>query len=185
MFELNSEAGDKAFVHYKTFKVADESDSYRLTVGDYQASGAGDAMATSNNMLFSTKDRDNDLYTNRCAQETKGGWWFYKCGHARLTGRDTSSSRFMWKTWTGHEVLSAAEMKIRSKSGRFREMVYCLFSSYHGLHSVSVGKTSLTVSINTLSNGNRGFRFVTFVSFGHTLYLQDGKGGGAFKTMVN
>jgi hypothetical protein len=122
LFELKSNAGAKASVHYKTFQVAHESDSYRLTIDDYQTSKAGNAMAEHNDMLFSTYDQDNDLDSaDACATfpVAGGGWWFNSCGTATLTARyETASARTAeWKTWTGHEGIDEAEMKIRSQSG--------------------------------------------------------------------
>ncbi|XP_071799933.1 ficolin-3-like [Asterias amurensis] len=38
-------------------------------------------------MLFSTRDRDNDVNSNtHCAQHTKGGWWYSSCYKANLNG---------------------------------------------------------------------------------------------------
>lgn len=152
MFDLKSNADNKTFVHYKTFKVADESDSYRLTIGDYQTSPAGDAMADHNNMLFSTKDRDNDDKVDvDCAAEDKGGWWYGSCGPANLNGlygQTSAQRKLKWRTWTNNEIINEAEIKIRSKSGRFRDVL--LFHDYisrdtlMGSRFVSVEKMSLT-----------------------------------------
>ena len=39
------------------------------------------------NVLFSTKDRDNDIKSREhCAQERKGGWWYVQCYNANLNG---------------------------------------------------------------------------------------------------
>ena len=141
MFDLNSNASDKAFVHYKTFKVADESDSYRLTIEDYQTSGAGNAMAKHNNMAFSTNDQDNDLNTGAsCSQTVKGGWWYNSCGQAKLSGEYGSTSftrQIKWETWTGHEIIDEVEMKIRSKSGRFQKCFAVYFHPYRS-HAILV-----------------------------------------------
>lgn len=37
-------------------------------------------------MQFSTFDVDNDNYTDNCAAEFLGGWWFNRCHSAYLTG---------------------------------------------------------------------------------------------------
>ena len=124
LFDLNSAGGDKAYVHYKTFKIADESNLYRLTIGDYQTSAAGDGMSEHNNQPFSSKDRDNDLSSSDCANMLKGGWWYKACATVSLTGKydesSASSNKIKWETWTNNAVLSRVEMKIRSKSGTFR-----------------------------------------------------------------
>ena len=41
-----------------------------------------------NGMKFTTKDRDNDLYSKNCALKGNGknsnGWWFNQCAHIQL-----------------------------------------------------------------------------------------------------
>ena len=119
LFHLKSDADDLTNVHYKSFKVADESESYRLTVGDYQTSPAGDAMALHHNMNFTTRDVDNDLRNAlNCAGHHKGGWWYNKCGYAFLTAKYGSPS-FVWKSWASNNLIDAVNMKIRSKFGMF------------------------------------------------------------------
>ena len=125
MFDLKSELNDKAFVLYKTFKVADESDKYKLTIGDYQTSAAGDAMTGSNDVYFSTQDQDNSVDLDDCANTLKGGWWYHSCDQtmSSLTAKYANFNQYRqlkWQTWTSHKVLSKVEMKTRSKSGKFR-----------------------------------------------------------------
>ncbi|KAH8345552.1 hypothetical protein KR084_008962, partial [Drosophila pseudotakahashii] len=45
------------------------------------ASGdAGDSLSIHVGMMFSTKDRKNDLDSSRnCAVAFTGAWWYYKC----------------------------------------------------------------------------------------------------------
>ncbi|KAH8410455.1 hypothetical protein KR215_007188, partial [Drosophila sulfurigaster] len=40
-----------------------------------------DAMRISENMKFSTFDRDNDYSDGNCAVEFKSGWWYNSCRH--------------------------------------------------------------------------------------------------------
>ncbi|XP_017945505.2 fibrinogen-like protein 1-like protein [Xenopus tropicalis] len=74
---------------YSSFRVDSEANNYPLRLGDYSG-GAGDALTAMNetgmhdNMMFSTKDRDNDRWRNNCAEEKRGGWWFDSCGSALL-----------------------------------------------------------------------------------------------------
>ncbi|XP_063437590.1 ficolin-2-like isoform X2 [Mytilus trossulus] len=62
-----------------------------------------------NGMMFSTKDRDNDRYTDYdCAQKYKGAWWFNACHWANLNGAYlggphlTFADGIEWYTWKGY-----------------------------------------------------------------------------------
>uniref|UniRef100_A0A3Q3KEP0 Fibrinogen C-terminal domain-containing protein n=1 Tax=Monopterus albus TaxID=43700 RepID=A0A3Q3KEP0_MONAL len=57
---------------------------------------------------FSTKDRDNDRCTCKCAQLASGGWWFEACGPSNLNGiyypASSSVVRYngiKWYYWKG------------------------------------------------------------------------------------
>ena len=118
--------GDELFfAKYRSFQISDENDRYRIRVSGYSGT-AGDAFnmlpshVTNNNMVFSTKDSDNDnnLVAN-CANYFKGGWWYNGCHNCQLNGlfpsTDTSSARYMsWRTIDGlHGNINFSEMKIR------------------------------------------------------------------------
>lgn len=48
-----------------------------------------------NGMMFSTKDRDNDIHHRiNCAYALFGGWWYNSCHDAYLNGPYGSS---LWK----------------------------------------------------------------------------------------
>ncbi|XP_028391550.1 uncharacterized protein LOC114516313 isoform X2 [Dendronephthya gigantea] len=51
--------GAERYAKYGKFSVADESDKYRLNIGNYSGD-AGDSLAYHNQMQFTTKDSDND-----------------------------------------------------------------------------------------------------------------------------
>lgn len=79
------------FAEYAKFSVGEPEDSYRLHVADYMAhSTAGDSLILNSDignlseMMFTTKDVDNDLSKENCATEYSGGWWYRKCFHANL-----------------------------------------------------------------------------------------------------
>ena len=75
-----------AYAIYDTFQISDESDGYRLTVGDYHGD-AGDSLSQHNGQMFSTLDRDNDGHTDlACAVRYTGAWWFYNCLYSDLNG---------------------------------------------------------------------------------------------------
>ena len=72
---------------YDTFKIANETDGYRLTIGGYSGD-AEDAMIDHHNgQMFSTKDRENDNSIMHCAEKRYGAWWYGNCGNANLNGR--------------------------------------------------------------------------------------------------
>ena len=72
---------------YDTFKIAAESDGYRLTIDGYSGD-AGDSMSYfDNGQMFSTKDRDNDARTDDdLANDFSGAWWYGVTVFASLNG---------------------------------------------------------------------------------------------------
>ena len=88
----------------------------------YNVSGdAGDSLGYHNGMMFSTKDRDNDLKSGHsCAQERKGAWWHKQCAHSNLNGLylrgeyTSYADGVLWYHWLGHYYsLQKTEIKIR------------------------------------------------------------------------
>ena len=75
------------YAQYDVFKIADEDDGYRLTIGG-NSGDAGDSMRRlSDGQMFSTKDRDNDVWDGgHCAEQRDGGWWYGKCSDSNLNG---------------------------------------------------------------------------------------------------
>jgi len=72
------------YLIYDDFKIGSEILGYKLHVGSqretYGIFGYLKRYLTENNGCpFSTKDRDNDIYTSNCAQNYGGGWWFKSC----------------------------------------------------------------------------------------------------------
>ena len=73
------------FLQYEQFKVASAKDRYKLTVGGFQETTT-DPMAYHNGTSFTTKDRDNDQWSegncaiDNCGSKTPtGGWWYNRC----------------------------------------------------------------------------------------------------------
>ena len=110
---------------YQTFRVADASDNYRLTIGEKEGAGHN-AMATHNRQQFSTydQDQDHDNGEGRCAFSHQGGWWYNYCYSANLNGPHTTpltpgvDERYaLLQVYDGREYhqLSSVEMKIRVK----------------------------------------------------------------------
>ncbi|GFR99963.1 angiopoietin-related protein 2 [Elysia marginata] len=101
---------------YKTFKLEDEADKYRLRLGAVTSSvdGGSHGLSYSNNAFFSTVDRDNDGYGTHCAATRKCGWWFKNCELSKLTSPWREGE--VYQAWhNGSKWLSATrtEMKIR------------------------------------------------------------------------
>ena len=104
---------------YDIFRIADEADGYRLTIGGY-CGDAGDSMTGDHNrQMFSTKDRDNDMWDNHCAQARQGGWWYQFCGDANLNGvyyHDNNNVRgwginwFKWPNFEGNSLKETTMM---------------------------------------------------------------------------
>ena len=68
---------EERYAQYSTFTVGSESSHYVLTSDGYTGD-AGDSFGKGsgehNGQPFSTKDADNDAYSESCAQVYKGGW---------------------------------------------------------------------------------------------------------------
>ncbi|CAL4091365.1 unnamed protein product, partial [Meganyctiphanes norvegica] len=107
--------------NYEFFYIDDRSNHYRLSVLGYSGD-AGDSFSRHDNMKFTTKDRDNDLYGSNCAVNFKGAWWYKDCHDSNLNGlylsgnHSTHANGVNWRHWKGHNYsLKKTEMKIREK----------------------------------------------------------------------
>lgn len=69
---------------YSNFTISSEYDKYRLTYDGFLGGSAGDSLAPSNGMMFSTPDSDNDInqVVPSCADYYRSGWWFRDCHDA-------------------------------------------------------------------------------------------------------
>ncbi|XP_028391352.1 techylectin-5B-like [Dendronephthya gigantea] len=111
--------GAEAYAKYGTFTVADESDKYRLNVGNYLGD-AGDSLSNHNQMQFTTKDNDNDVWSSgNCATSYKSGWWFNSCHPSNLNGVYLDAGQINtiginWYNWkSSWYSMKKSEMKIR------------------------------------------------------------------------
>ena len=115
--DLEAFDGDTAHAMYDSFSVGDASSNYRLTIGRYSGT-AGDSLAWHNNMAFSIKDRDNDIWHSDCANVYKGAWWYNSCHHSNLNGlylgsTGNSDTGNVWSHWKSYQSLKRTEMKMR------------------------------------------------------------------------
>lgn len=119
--DLEDFDGEKRFAQYDNFRIANEFDKYRLTIGAYLKGDANDSMSGHNGMKFSTKDQDNDIYENSCAQKFTGAWWYSACHSSNLNGAYLRgphpaiyAAGVHWFAFKGHYYsLKRSEMKIR------------------------------------------------------------------------
>ncbi|XP_064614223.1 fibrinogen C domain-containing protein 1-B-like [Liolophura sinensis] len=109
------------YASYSRFRVADESQSFRLLLGTFKGN-AGDSLGIHNGLKFTTYDRDNDYYNGNCAVRFRGAWWYNACHRTNLNGRyvfvkdkSTDNPSFVtWSQWSSkHLPLQFSEMKIR------------------------------------------------------------------------
>ncbi|CAK8673039.1 unnamed protein product [Clavelina lepadiformis] len=83
--DLEDWDGRRTFVEYESFRVESERDGYKLKITHYSGN-AGDALTPHNNMKFTARDLDRDLFHENCAQRLHGGWWYKACGQSNLNG---------------------------------------------------------------------------------------------------
>ncbi|XP_060564351.1 angiopoietin-related protein 1-like, partial [Ruditapes philippinarum] len=82
----NVKVGQNTFYsEFSIFRVNDENDNYRLTVGGYEGS-CTDSMWFHNGCQFTTKDSDNDARDDNCVVAYKGAWWNNARHKANLNG---------------------------------------------------------------------------------------------------
>ncbi|XP_060656663.1 fibrinogen-like protein 1 [Drosophila nasuta] len=76
--------GSVFYAGYDDFKISDEDHGYALSLGKFSETIIRDSMRYSENMKFSTFDRDNDFSGANCAADFKSGWWYNNCQHGNL-----------------------------------------------------------------------------------------------------
>ena len=98
--DLEDFQGEKRHAIYQGFRISSEADGYRLTVANF-AGDAGDSLSDLSGQQFTTRDKDQDLRSNKnCARGRRGGWWYRLC-ESNLNGRYISvkqrpGRRFRW-----------------------------------------------------------------------------------------
>uniref|UniRef100_A0A8C2WE37 Angiopoietin 2b n=1 Tax=Cyclopterus lumpus TaxID=8103 RepID=A0A8C2WE37_CYCLU len=106
--QLKDREGNEAFSHYDHFYIDGEDNNYR-----YHGTAGRTSSLTHSGTQFSTKDRDNDRCTCKCAQLASGGWWFEACGPSNLNGIYYPSSSSVvryngikWYYWKGPNLMA-------------------------------------------------------------------------------
>ncbi|XP_030644351.1 angiopoietin-2b [Chanos chanos] len=83
---LTDSEGNQAFSQYDLFYIDGEEKNYSLHTQGFSGTAGRTSSLTHSGTMFSTKDKDNDLCSCRCAQMASGGWWFEACGPSNLNG---------------------------------------------------------------------------------------------------
>ena len=78
--------GTKSYLFYDKFAVGPASGQYVLSISGFSAITTDDPFTTLplNGMKFTTKDRDNDLYSSANCATDRGAWWHNGCTHLHL-----------------------------------------------------------------------------------------------------
>lgn len=114
--ELEDFGNSRKYAKYTNFMVGTKSSNYVLILDKYTGD-AGDSLSVSNGQQFSTKDKDNDRSSSKCAQGWKGAWWYKSCSSSNLNGlyrkgsyASNTATWYHFKTWYS---LKFIEMKFR------------------------------------------------------------------------
>ncbi|XP_058120123.1 angiopoietin-related protein 7-like [Anopheles ziemanni] len=87
MVEVKDFHGNYGYAKYEEFEIGNESEKYVLKKLGLYSGTAGNSMQYNKNEKFSTFDRNNDRFGNKCAEERHGAWWYYGCTNSNLNGR--------------------------------------------------------------------------------------------------
>ncbi|XP_041932915.1 angiopoietin-2b [Alosa sapidissima] len=104
---LRDAEGNEAHSLYEHFHINDEDKNYSLHARGFSGTAGKTSSLTRTGTMFSTKDRDNDFCSCKCAQMASGGWWFEACGPSNLNGMYYSGvaraayNGIKWYYWKG------------------------------------------------------------------------------------
>ena len=111
-FDLQSRSNTSNWywAEYSTFRVLTEADNYTLQVAGYSGNAGRDALSNQNGMMFTTYDRDNDLWSGvNCAVYRGGGFWHKHCAYCGVNSA-RSHGRFYWDGLPGGIHLQSSRM---------------------------------------------------------------------------
>ena len=117
-FNLQSRSNANNWYHaeYSTFRVLTEADNYRLQVSGYSGNAGRDALGYQNGMMFSTYDRDNDLWSGgRCAVNHGGGFWYRSCYVGGCGVNAARGKSYYWYGLPGGSDLQSSRMWLQCK----------------------------------------------------------------------
>ncbi|XP_030079085.1 ficolin-1-like [Drosophila hydei] len=114
----NKEVGN---ARYNQFLIGGEQQDFKILLLGAFSGNAGNGLADSLNMGFSTPDVDNDnWWTANCAGLANSGWWFNNCGLSNLNGvykaedRPAYADGVAWSVWK-YESLKFVQIMIKPK----------------------------------------------------------------------
>jgi len=102
------------WAEYSTFRVLPETYNYTLQVYGYSGNAGNDSLRYSNGMMFSTYDRDNDLWSYNCAVSLGGGFWYKSCAYCEVNSV-RSRGHFLWSGLPGGWHLQSSRMWLQCK----------------------------------------------------------------------
>ncbi|KAM6959538.1 LOW QUALITY PROTEIN: angiopoietin-2b [Aplochiton taeniatus] len=111
--QLKDGEGNEAYSHYDHFYIEGEGKNYSLHAQGFSGTAGRTSSLTHSGTPFSTKDRDNDRCSCKCAQMASGGWWFEACGPSNLNGiyypGNSNVVRYngiKWYYWKGPSLMA-------------------------------------------------------------------------------
>nr|XP_019561842.2 microfibril-associated glycoprotein 4-like [Aedes albopictus] len=114
--------GNSSYAKLNRFEVAGEQSSYKVTLADGFRGPAGDSFTETKGAMFSTLDKDNDIWGDSCAVAFNGAWWYTSCHSSNLNGKYLKGNTaehgtgMVWNTFRGpHYALKSSRMMIRKK----------------------------------------------------------------------
>ena len=89
--DIETFVGEPFTLKLHTFSVGNAASNYTMHYTGYSQSSDRVKYqifhVSYNGMMFTTRDRDNDLHSENCASEVhRGGWWYSFCGYSNLNG---------------------------------------------------------------------------------------------------
>ncbi|XP_019396625.1 PREDICTED: ficolin-2-like, partial [Crocodylus porosus] len=120
------------FTKYKSFKILGETEKYKLILGNVGGGNTEDSLSSHKNMVFTTKERNNDPHPDNCAVSFKGAWWYKKCHLSNLNGlyhrgpHNSFADGVNWQTGHGYKYsYRLSEMKFRPsrRESRSKQLV--------------------------------------------------------------
>ncbi|XP_021340703.1 angiopoietin-related protein 7-like [Mizuhopecten yessoensis] len=118
--QLESLNGTFGYADYSKFQISDEGGNYKLSVTGFSGN-ISDSFKKSDGQLFSTLDRNNDIFVSyHCAEKRHGAWWYKKCTHSNLNGMyehyPTELFSMYWKDFFGddfHDPMKTSKMMLK------------------------------------------------------------------------
>jgi len=141
--DMEDWSGNRRFARYRSFRIGNERDAFRLYHENLYYGNAGDSLYSHNGLPFSTFDVDNDnrdgeFVERSCARLYKGGWWYGNCHDANLNGwflagaHRSFADGINWYTWTGYNYsLKKTVMKVRPQLNGPIEAGYGSYTPAH------------------------------------------------------